>query len=66
MNVRPPTDRWRLMAHAKIEDLDAAIQHASMLKQMLAETLSQTCPKLVERGIALNTGSARQRGSARF
>jgi MerR family redox-sensitive transcriptional activator SoxR len=58
-SVRPPTDRWRRMAHAKLHDLEAAIQHAIVLKQLLAETIGQTCPKLVERGTALRNASVR-------
>src|SRR5262245_37690170 len=54
IHVRPPTDRWRQMAHAKLREIDDAIEHASTLKRKLEETLSQTCPKLVERGTALN------------
>src|SRR5262245_21155407 len=64
-HVRPPTDRWRQMAHARIQDLDAAIEHASMLKRMVTDTLSQTCPKLVERGAALNAGPERMAPSRR-
>ena len=52
--TRPPTDRWRRMAHAKISDLENAIARASALQQMLRDTLSQTCPRLVERGSALD------------
>jgi DNA-binding transcriptional MerR regulator len=52
--LRPAPNRWRRMAHAKIGDLDAAVSHASLLKRMLLETLSDKCPKLVERGSAMN------------
>jgi DNA-binding transcriptional MerR regulator len=27
--VRPPTDRWRRMAHDRIQELDGTIQHAT-------------------------------------
>lgn len=50
---RPPTERWRTIAHAKMSDLETAIEHATVLRTMLRDTLAQTCPKLVERGMAL-------------
>src|SRR5262245_7270426 len=53
-NVRPPSDVWRQMAHTRIKDLDAVIEQASTLKRLIQDSLSQTCPKLVERGMALN------------
>src|SRR5262249_56458623 len=37
--VRPPTDRWRRMAHERIRDLDAAIEHAALLRGVLQDTL---------------------------
>jgi DNA-binding transcriptional MerR regulator len=52
--VRPPSGRWRQMAHERMTRLDDAIRHASALKQMLRETLSEQCPRLVERGSALH------------
>ena len=45
------------MAHRKIEDLDRAIEHASLLRRMLQDTISHECPKLVERGIEVLAGS---------
>jgi DNA-binding transcriptional MerR regulator len=57
--VRPPTDRWRLMAHEKIEELETMIDRVVTLKRMLEDTLAHTCPKLVERGTALKTATER-------
>lgn len=60
---RPPPERWRRMAHEKLKDLDAAMAHASLLKRMLQDTLGDACPKLVERGSALDhTSASRHRG----
>ena len=53
-SVRPPTERWRSMAHEKIKELETMADHVVTLKRMLEETLAQTCPKLIERGAALN------------
>jgi len=53
-SVRPPTERWRSMAHEKIKELETMMDRVVTLKRMLEETLAQTCPTLVERGTALN------------
>jgi MerR family redox-sensitive transcriptional activator SoxR len=54
MGVPPAPERWREMAHQKMQDIDEAIVQASALKRMLQDTLSHTCPRLVERGLALD------------
>jgi MerR family redox-sensitive transcriptional activator SoxR len=51
--VRPPSVRWRHMAHERMRSLDDTIRQASALKQMLQETLSEQCPRLVERATIL-------------
>jgi MerR family transcriptional regulator, redox-sensitive transcriptional activator SoxR len=50
---RPQPERWRMLAHEKIADLDRLVVEASAVRQMLLSTLDQKCPKLVERGRAL-------------
>jgi MerR family redox-sensitive transcriptional activator SoxR len=52
--VPPNPERWREMAHRKMRDLAEAIDQASALQRMLQDTLSQACPKLVERALALD------------
>jgi MerR family redox-sensitive transcriptional activator SoxR len=54
-NGRPPTERWRKLARAKAKQVEEFIAHASAVQTMLLDTLSQQCPKLVERGNALPT-----------
>jgi MerR family transcriptional regulator, redox-sensitive transcriptional activator SoxR len=51
---RPPPERWRALAHAKISDVDRLIAQASNVRNLLLATLDQKCPKLVERGRALS------------
>lgn len=51
--TRPPTERWRQMAHQRLEAINASLEHAHAIKSLLLGTLSQTCPKLVERGSKL-------------
>jgi len=53
-SLRPPPERWGRMAHEKMAELDAVIEHAGIVKHLLQETLSDTCPKLAERAAALN------------
>ncbi len=50
VSTRPPPERWRRMAHERLEAVEAALDHARAIKRLLLGTLSQTCPKLVERG----------------
>lgn len=50
---RPPPDRWRSLAHAKLAEVDRFIADAASVRRMLLETLDRKCPKLVERGAAL-------------
>ena len=50
---RPPTERWRKLAAAKVAQVDAFVAQARTIRKMLAETLAFQCPKLVERGRAL-------------
>ena len=50
---RPQPERWRMLAHEKMVDLDRLIAEATAVRQMLLGTLDQKCPKLVERGRAL-------------
>lgn len=51
--VRPPPERWRKLAHEKVAQVDQLIAEASVVRQLLLETLDQKCPKLVERGRSL-------------
>jgi MerR family redox-sensitive transcriptional activator SoxR len=53
--TRPPTERWRRMAHDRLASIDATLHHAQAIKQLLLGTLTQTCPKLVEHGVALDS-----------
>jgi MerR family redox-sensitive transcriptional activator SoxR len=56
--VRPPPERWRNLAHEKVAQVDQLIAEASVVRQLLLETLDQKCPKLVERGLSLDRGNA--------
>src|SRR5258708_20700958 len=56
---RPPTQRWRKLAAAKVAQVDAFVAQACTIRKMLAETLVFQCPKLVERGRALPSANAR-------
>jgi MerR family redox-sensitive transcriptional activator SoxR len=56
---RPPTERWRKLAAAKVAQVDAFVAQARTIRKMLAETLAFQCPKLVERGRALPSAKAR-------
>ena len=51
--ARPPPDRWRSIAERKVEQVDTLITEAIAVRALLQTTLSQKCPKLVERGLAL-------------
>ena len=51
---RPPPERWRKMANDKITDLDAFIAQAETVRRMLQKSLHNRCPRLVERGRALD------------
>jgi DNA-binding transcriptional MerR regulator len=57
---RPPTERWRKLAAAKVVQVDAFVAQARTIRKMLAETLVFQCPKLVERGRALPSANARR------
>jgi len=50
---RPPPERWRNLAHERVAQVDQLIAEASVVRQLLLETLDQKCPKLVERGLSL-------------
>jgi MerR family transcriptional regulator, redox-sensitive transcriptional activator SoxR len=52
---RPPPERWRMLAHEKMMQIDRLITEASVMRKLLLDTLDQRCPKLVERGDALTT-----------
>ena len=56
---RPPTERWRKLAAEKVAQVDAFVAQARMIRKMLSETLDFQCPKLVERGRALPSETAR-------
>jgi MerR family transcriptional regulator, redox-sensitive transcriptional activator SoxR len=56
--VRPPSERWRKMAHQRLDAIDALLANANTIKRMVLESLSQTCPKLVERGSKLMSDTA--------
>jgi len=51
---RPPTERWRKLATEKAAQVDEFITRAGEVRKMLQESLEHKCPKLVERGRALN------------
>jgi DNA-binding transcriptional MerR regulator len=55
---RPPPERWRNLAHERVAQVDQLIAEASVVRQLLLETLDQKCPKLVERGLSLDRGNA--------
>ena len=50
---RPPTERWRKLAAAKVAQVDQFVTQARSIRKLLSETLDFQCPKLVERGRAL-------------
>jgi MerR family transcriptional regulator, redox-sensitive transcriptional activator SoxR len=56
---RPPTERWRKLAAEKVAQVDAFVAQARTIRKMLSETLDFQCPKLVERGRALPSETAR-------
>ena len=56
---RPPTDRWRKLAAAKVAQVDAFVTQARAVRKLLSETLEFQCPKLVERGRALPSAKPR-------
>jgi MerR family redox-sensitive transcriptional activator SoxR len=56
---RPPTERWRKLAAAKVAQVDAFVEQAQAVRKLLSETLVFQCPKLVERGRALPSARAR-------
>jgi MerR family redox-sensitive transcriptional activator SoxR len=55
---RPPPERWRKLAHEKTTQIEQLIADATAVRRMLLDTLDQKCPKLVERGRALDHGRA--------
>jgi DNA-binding transcriptional MerR regulator len=61
---RPPPQRWRQIAEKKVVQVDALITKAIAVRALLQTTLSQKCPKLVERGLQL-AESAKASGSSR-
>jgi MerR family redox-sensitive transcriptional activator SoxR len=54
---RPPSDRWRRMAHERLSEVDRAIAQGQAMRRLIESTLSQQCPKLVERGLTLAEGA---------
>ena len=56
---RPPPERWRKLAHAKLVEVEKLVAHAFAVRQMLLDTLDQKCPKLVERGLSIPNVSQR-------
>jgi MerR family redox-sensitive transcriptional activator SoxR len=56
---RPPTERWRKLAAAKVAQVDAFAARAREIRTLLADTLAVQCPKLVERGRALPPAEGR-------
>jgi len=41
---RPPPERWRKLARAKLEQIDALIARAKRVRKMLGDTLLHECP----------------------
>lgn len=56
---RPPPERWRKLAAEKVAQVDAFVVQARTIRKLLSETLDFQCPKLVERGRALPSATAR-------
>ena len=56
---RPPPERWRKLAAEKVAQVDAFVVQARNIRKMLSETLDFQCPRLVERGRALPSATAR-------
>jgi DNA-binding transcriptional MerR regulator len=54
---RPPPEKWRNLAHAKIAEVDQFMTEAAAVRRMLLDTLDQKCPKLVERGTSLGAAA---------
>jgi MerR family redox-sensitive transcriptional activator SoxR len=50
---RPPPERWRAMARAKLKQLGQLVARANTMRKMVLDTLHHQCPHLVERGSAL-------------
>jgi len=50
---RPPPERWRKLAHARLVAVDALISEATAIRGLLQMTLDHKCPRLVEHGISL-------------
>ena len=59
---RPPPERWRKLAHEKLREIDRLIAEASVVRNLLVDTLDQKCPKLVERGNAVAVDPFRHLG----
>jgi hypothetical protein len=57
---RPPPERWRKLAAAKVAEAEAIMAQARTIRKLLSETLDFQCPKLVERGRALPAAIARR------
>jgi len=53
--------RWRKLATEKARQVDEFVAQAGAVRKLLAETLEFKCPKLVERGRALPSSTARLR-----
>lgn len=56
---RPPPERWRKLVAEKVAQVDAFVVQARNIRKMLSETLDFQCPRLVERGRALPSATAR-------
>ena len=50
---RPPPERWRKLAKARMVKVDTLIMEANAIKDLLQLTLDHKCPKLVEHGLRL-------------
>jgi MerR family redox-sensitive transcriptional activator SoxR len=50
---RPPPERWRKLAEARLREVDSLIATAQTIRELLQMTLDHKCPKLVERGFSL-------------
>jgi len=50
---RPPPERWRKLAKARMVKVDTLIMEANAIKDLLQLTLDHKCPKLVEHVLRL-------------
>jgi MerR family redox-sensitive transcriptional activator SoxR len=50
---RPPPERWRKLARDRLSRVDALIDEAKAIRELLQITLDHKCPRLVEHGFSL-------------